>query len=397
MISRRRLMPRTTIFRSEVTLVALLVSAAGSVPAAVAQAAAKPTTYTVKAGDTLWSISQALMGDPFLWPQIYRLNTQVVEDPHWIYPGEVLNLVAAPDARAVPTQETPVPNMEPAQPAKPPKPGRPETVPQVTMPDEEPQAPSNDSLFRRHRGMDARSALRTYREQPYRPLRRGEFYSAGFLTEGETLSAGKVLGAVTPQQIKVIAERSSIMLFTSIAIVPPEGAQYQVNDTLLLFQEFEGPRGFGQIVSPTGLARVTGQNGKEAIASVIAVYAAIRYGQFALPADKFAQGGTTRAQPVSNGVTGTVVGEQEIRELKQVQNFLFVDIGRKDGVAPGDLLEIRRRPAPRPESASTVDELMGTLQVIRVRDHSATAKVLNLVSPDVPPGALVRQVAKLSN
>ena len=38
---------------------------------------------------------------------------------------------------------------------------------------------------------------------------------------------------------------------------------------------------------------------------------------------------------------------------------------------------------------------MATLQVVHVRDHTATARVLNVVSPDIQPGASVVQVAKL--
>lgn len=50
-------------------------------------------TYVVKAGDSLWAIASAQLGNAYRWSEIYRLNKQVVgSDPGLIYPGQTLQL-----------------------------------------------------------------------------------------------------------------------------------------------------------------------------------------------------------------------------------------------------------------------------------------------------------------
>jgi nucleoid-associated protein YgaU len=68
-------------------------TAAPSTPTVAAPSthAAVPSTYTVVAGDCLWTIAAKELGNPYKWPQLAAANH--LSDPNLVYPGQVLQLV----------------------------------------------------------------------------------------------------------------------------------------------------------------------------------------------------------------------------------------------------------------------------------------------------------------
>jgi hypothetical protein len=370
-----------------------------------------PQTHTVRKGDTLWDLARQYRNDPFLWPDIYRLNTAVVEDPHWIYPGEVLRLDASEAVASVPSTDTPsmadsaLADSALAAPAAVEEPAAPDPADApaslATLTDQAQQEPAEGEdemapLFGKPASKTLQETLRAYTHQVYRPLRRSEFYSSGFLSEGERLPYGNVLGPVTPPQIKAQARNVGALPYTVLAIEAPARGTYQIGDTLLVVQTGGEIENHGDVILPTGMVQVIDTAGRRYLAEVVAIYAPMRAGQHVLPAEAFAgSGGSERAVPVEHGVTATLLGGPGRQELKAPQMVVFLDKGRRDGVAPGDIFEIRRTPAELSDGTIRVDEVMATLQVVHVRDRSATARLLRIISPDIAVGSKARQVAKL--
>ena len=412
-------MRRTTICRSSraVVLVLAMVPLTWSVlpaqdttqaaPAAIGQV---PATHTVSPGETLWSISQMYFADPLLWPEIYRLNTNVVEDPHWIYPGEVL--VLGPVVGGVPPGDTvvavPSDTTTAAADTVPAVGGDtiaavPDTMPADTSqllvepPPPQPVSEGAETMFDRRRTTQQRvqDVLRAYSHQPYRPLRAGEFYAAGFLTENERLPWGTVIGVTTPPAIYRLSDRSTAMPYDEVSIKPPSRASYHVGDSLLIVRIDRAIQfgDWGEVVVPLGIARVTGVEDEQVLARVITQFGRIRDGHLSLPLEPFKNPGEVRPTPIEHGLEGHLLASRDSRAIAGPQQFFFIDKGRSEGVVLGDVFEVYR-PASG-DVGSPSEEVRAVLMIVHTREHSSTGLVLQILHPGLEPHMPVRLIKKM--
>jgi hypothetical protein len=63
-----------------------------------------PDSYTIKRGDTLWAISGVFLKTPWRWPELWGMNRQDIQNPHRIYPGQVLYLIKSGDRALLSTR-----------------------------------------------------------------------------------------------------------------------------------------------------------------------------------------------------------------------------------------------------------------------------------------------------
>ena len=368
----------------------------------------RPQVHIVQLGETLWALAEMYYGDPLLWPEIYRLNTLVVEDPHWIFPGEELMLGPMVPGEVVAMEPPPADTM-----ALPPLPpgdtsqaamqrvnpveAPPVAPPGVEAPPPPPPPPadvSGGTIFSRRRGglgMGRVEAMGGYVYR-YRPVRRGEFYGAGFLTENTSFPWADVRGDASEPPVERSVATSSVMIYQTVVIRAPGGATYQSGDSLLVAQLSRHVSGWGQVVVPSGVARVTHVNGRDVLADVVMQFHRVVDGNVAIPLETFPDPGLVTPVPVENGLTARVIEMRDIHPVPNQQNIVFISAGREQGVVLGDVFVVLKKPDA---AHAEVEEATALLQIVHLRERSASAFILQVYQPGIEPGQAVRLIRKM--
>ncbi|MBW3535498.1 MAG: LysM peptidoglycan-binding domain-containing protein [Gemmatimonadetes bacterium] len=344
--------------RSAAALLALLI-----LPGiAQSQEQQRPATHEVVDGETLWNLAQRYYQNPYLWPRIYEANRGVVEDPHWIYPGETLVI---PD---VTTTVVDVAVVAPGQPAPGPRP-----LPPV---DPGPAADERTVFWPRERGgfiaAEARENLPV--------VARDVFYSAPWLVPpGATPPSIGSLGALVGAE-----EERRRTYFTYDRVQVLSDAALRTGTSLQVFRIVDEIEGVGQIAVPTGVVTVSEQaSGVGVVALVVDEFDRMTPGDLVRPLPEYGIRPGVQPSDVAAGPAATVVGFAQ-PGIQGIYDIAFLDRGANAGVSVGDEYVLMWREDP--DWPPTVE---GRLQVVSVEPGNASARIMGLNNPVFESGLTV--------
>lgn len=357
--------------------------------APLARAQETPADHSVEDGDTLWDIAARYLADPFRWPEIFELNADVVEDPHWIFPGENLRLPGgrraegvAPVAPAAPV--TPVAQAEGAAPTGA---GAPEA-------EVAPRASLGTSLFsRKRKDFPTLGGFEVGALEELPVVSRSDFYRNGFVVDAARYrSAGRALRIIeeNPLDLKLPA---GVRPYDRI-VVGLGGASAAPGDVFQAIRWVRSLGADGDVALSMGLITIDDVMGDSARATVTEVYSDFRIGDPIIPAEPYEVVGGVRPEADPDGLTGRVLDFEVHQPLLGIGDAVFLSVGAGDGVRVGDEFALFSATEPSARAARLEDRL-SVVRVTRVTPRTATALVVGVQDPGARPGAPVRRIRRM--
>lgn len=338
--------------------------------------------HVVKTGDTLWDIASAYLQDPFRWPEIFRRNTDVVENPHWIYPGEQIRIPAgAVRAEVLAARQTGV------------------EVAARQAGVEVAARPSDVTVFRG--GLTATSSRPAFggvigREVPA-AVRWGEIESAPYIdTIGGPRRAGRINSRM--ERIAVKASQSDVrfQLYDHAYVTLPGNRVAQIGDRYGSFKLGPELGEAGQVVVPTGIFVVDSlRPGGLVRARLDRQFGAVDLEQGLVSLDLLPRPSNSEVVPVASSATNKVLWIQNDPVLPSLQHYLVLDPGASPPISVGDVFALVDGDEKLRDDKPVPPEEIGYIQIVRVSRFGATGIIVGHSEPVIRVGNLARRIARI--
>jgi hypothetical protein len=320
--------------------------------------------HVVRKGDTLWDLANAYLKDPFRWPDVFQRNTDIVENPHWIYPGESIR---------IPSSEV-----------------RPEVLARIQTF----VAPQSDrTVFSNQPGglvpdrIGSNGEVLGRNSQSGVPA--GEIESAPFgARRGGPRNSGSLAAAYDRPGILTAAGERRFQLKDRVFVNLPSGSKAAQGDLLLAYRLGPEIGETGQLVIPTGILRLEGmQPGQPALARVIRQFGELLLDQSVMDLDLITPAvGLPIAVPPGPPEKVILVANDPV--LPSLQSYVILTAKSANGVRVGDQFTLiddsvdPRHPAPPVPAAIA--------EVVRVTPYALTAIVVDQEQPRIYAGMTAR-------
>jgi len=351
--------------------------------------------HEVRSGDTLWGLAANYLADPFRWPEIFQLNLEVVEDPHWIFPGEMLRLPGYTGDLPAGTgsdMDTPIYSYRQAESGLQ---GWGRGVPQEGR--EVVGAIPEGSLFASNQGLSfSMGSFAAMERQAVERVTRDDFYRAGILVRAEDVPAHGTAARIVQANPLNLDIPPSIRP-NDVVVLQLDDIQVEPGDSVQAVRLGNRMRAvdgqlFGRILHSMAILTITEIEDDSARAEVIQLYGAFEVGDFVIPIQPF-DGVRQATEPVENGLTGTIIGFELEQPLIGPSDPLFLDVGLDQGVQVGDEFAVFAQTERSAEKARLDDRLI-TVRAVRVVPSTTSVVVMEVKDAGASPGDFVRMVGR---
>ena len=313
--------------------------------------------YTVKEGDTLWSLSKRFADSAYLWPDMWSQNESIA-NPHLIYPGERILIYRRKDVgpKVEPVEEPPqIVEEEPVE----------AEAPAIEIPEVEPvKAPEPERSFYRFSGLD----------------------KVGFIRKTPVEPHGVIFRVRDPKKMisvdDVVYARHGSQPLTV-------GSRYTVYRTISPILDPVSRRSVGTQHLFLGVVEVTQSENRFAIARVLRSFINIGVNDKLMPYERRSPKIWKRES--SPDVLGEIIKAEVGNKLIGDHVTAFINKGENDGVFPGQRYSIfyqasdRINPSAYRKSRLLNQVAFGEVVVLHTEDTTATVYVTK-TDRNITPG-----------